>query len=97
MDGLSVLIIYYDRDDDILINYVKDFTSNFYVFAYQKNVSLEGLNVVTGNILNVLDDFKGRIDVIALRKRNSYGNGDFKFIDLLREIKIRGYKILLVD
>ncbi len=97
MENMSVLIIYYDKDDDIVINYVKDFTNNFQVFAYEKTGSLEGLNVITGNILKILDDLKGQINVVALKKRSFYGNGDFKFIDLIREVKSRGYKILLVD
>ncbi len=97
MGDMNVLVIYYEKDDDVIINYVKDFTNNFQVFAYEKNSSLEGLNVITGNILNILDDLKGKVNVVALKKKKFYGNGDFKFIDLVREIKSRGYKILLVD
>jgi len=90
------LVIYYDKSDDVVLNYVREFSSEVYIYSPEPKIVPQDSNTVSGNLIDVLDSMKDRIDVVAFRERNSYSIDFLKTGNLVNEIKKRGLKFLII-
>lgn len=94
---MRVLIIYYDENDSVLLNYVREFSEEISIFTPDENSRVPGYENIHGNILEILEKMKNKFDVIAIRRRKNYPAGDFFVGNLIDRIKSMGFRVLVVD
>ncbi len=93
---MITLVIYYDKNDDLVLNYVKEFSSEIYVYSPEPKLIPSGNNVISGNLEEVLDSLKEKVDVVAFRERNNYPIDFLKTGNMINEVKKRGLRFLMV-
>lgn len=93
---MIALVIYYDKSDDIVLSYVKDFAEEIYIYSPEEKIAPPGFITKSGSLENVLDELKGKIDFVAFKARNNYSLDTLKIGDLEKEIKKRNYRILII-
>jgi len=93
---MKTLVIYYDKNDDLVLNYAREFSSEIYVYSPEPKFVPPGNNVISGNLEEVLDSLKEKIDVVAFRERNNYPMGFLKTGNMISEMRKRGLRFLMV-
>ncbi len=93
---MRALVIYYGKDDDIVLNYVKDFATEIKIYSPEPKVAPPGYNIYSGNFLHVLDELKDSIDFIAFKEKENYTIDLLKTEDIYTEIKKRKIRSLII-
>ncbi len=93
---MKALIIYYNRDDDLVINYVKDFVDELFIYSSEPKIAPYGYKVYSGNLENVLDDLKNKVDFVAFKERENYSMDFLRTGNLFEEVKKRNMRSLII-
>ena len=89
---MKTLVIYTDERDEICISYAKEVGGMIYVLKYGRKKPSNGAVFEGKNLMDDIQNFKGRADVIIFRKNTSLGK---IILDLRKDLK--GLKLLVVD
>ncbi len=95
-DSMKIMVIYFDEEDSSVVRYLKDVAAEIIVYTPDENMPYAGYENIHGNIFNIIEIMRGKVDAIALKKRENYPVGD-KFIgNLIDIIKSKGFKVLVI-
>ena len=93
---MNALVIYFNSDDEICINYAREFADRVYILNVTENeFDKENLLKSTGNILEDIEKYENLFGVIVLRKRENIKIKNFEFGNMIK--KLEKYKLLVVE
>ncbi len=93
---MNALVIYFNSDDEICVNYAREFADRIYILkTTEKEIEKESLLEFSGDILKDVEKYKNLFDIIVLKKRKNFKTRRFEFGNLIK--KLEKYRLLVIE
>ena len=92
---MKILVLYFDDEDKICMNYAREISNDIYVLPIGEKPNFEKILPYSGNLLEDIKKYEKTFDLIVIRKRANYPVKNFEFGHLIKNL--RKYRLLVVN